>query len=87
MLSLIRDNRQNPGQQNLHLVYRQPLHDHQSVSIDLLEKQGDVDGRFIRRFGLQFSYEWARYMIRAAWDPYVNFTPQNMVRVSVATRF
>ena len=83
----MRDNRQNPDQQNVHLVYRMPLQDHQRLTVDLLQKQGTVNGSFIRRWGLQLTYDWARYFLRAAYDPYVNFTPQTMVRVSVGSRF
>lgn len=86
-LSLIRDNRLNPDQQDVHLVYRLPLPERQRLTIDLLAKQGTVDGQFIRRAGLTVTYDWPRWFVRAAYDPKVNFTPQNMVRLSVGTRF
>lgn len=86
-LSLIRDNRLNPDQQDVHLVYRLPLPERQRLTVDLLAKQGTVDGRFIRRAGLTVTYDWPRWFVRAAYDPKVNFTTQNMVRLSVGTRF
>lgn len=86
-LVLVRDNRQNPDQQHVHLVYKQPLPDRQRLTIDLLAKQGTVDGQFIRRTGLTVTYDWARWFVRAAYDPKVNFTTQDMVRLSVGSRF
>ncbi|GKS96968.1 hypothetical protein [Acidovorax sp. SUPP2825] len=86
-LQLVRDNRQNPDQQNLHLVWRSPRPGGQRLTVDLLAKQGTVDGRFIRRAGLSVGYDWPEWFVRAAWDPQVNFTPQNMLRLSTGVRF
>ena len=84
---LVRDNRLNPDQQDLHFIYRLPLPDKQRLTLDLLAKQGTVDGQFIRRTGLTVTYDWPRVFVRVAYDPKVNFTVQNMVRLSVGTRF
>lgn len=86
-LQLVRDNRQNPDQQNLHLVWRSPRPGGERLTIDLLAKQGTVDGRFARRAGLSVGYDMPTWFVRAAWDPLVNFTPQNMVRLSTGVRF
>jgi hypothetical protein len=80
---LIRDNRQNPGQQNLHLLWRNDLGARRRTSWDLLQKQGNIDGQFIRRYGLTATYEQGDWFVRAAYDPKVNFTRQNMMRLSV----
>jgi hypothetical protein len=32
-------------------------------------------------------YDWPTYFVRLAWDPKVNFTPQDMVRLSAGVRF
>ena len=32
-------------------------------------------------------YDWPRFFVRLAFDPKVNFTPENMWRLSVGTRF
>lgn len=86
-LQLVRDNRQNPDQQNLHLVWRSPRPDGERLTVDLLAKQGTVGGRWQRRAGLSVGYDWPGWFVRAAWDPLVNFTPQNMWRVSTGVRF
>ncbi len=86
-LQLVRDNRQNPDQQNVHLVWRSPRPGGERLTVDLLAKQGTVDGRFVRRAGLSVGYDGPEWFVRAAWDPMVNFTPQNMVRLSTGVRF
>ena len=86
-LQLVRDNRENPDQQHVHLLWRQKLPDRNQFIVDLLAKQGTVEGRFIRRTGLSLGYDWPVWSIRAAWDPKVNFTAQNMLRLSLARHF
>jgi hypothetical protein len=86
-LQLVRDNRLNPDQQHLHLIWRKSLSDGQRLTVDLLAKQGTVEGQFIRRTGLSVGYDWPQWFVRLAWDPKVNFTPQNMLRVSTGWRF
>ncbi len=84
---LVADNRQNPDQRHLHLNWRQDLGGGERLTWDLLLKRGKVDGELIQRAGASLTYDWPRWSVRAAWDPKVNFTAQNMLRVSVATRF
>ncbi len=86
-LQVVRDNRLNPDQQHVHLVYRTPVATDQRLTLDLLAKQGLVAGVPIRRMGLSVGYDWPRYFVRVAWDPLVNFTTQDMLRLSVGTRF
>lgn len=86
-LQVVRDNRLNPDQQNMHLVYRGPVNGNHRLTLDLLQKKGLVSGAPISRFGLSVGYDWPRYFVRASWDPQVNFTPQDMLRLSVGTRF
>lgn len=86
-LQVVRDNRQNPDEQHVHLVYRTPLSEGQRLTLDGLYKKGLVAGTPIARTGLAVTYDWPRYFARLAYDPKVNFTPQNMWRFSVGTRF
>lgn len=83
----VRDNRLNPDQQHVHVVYRTPVHGDNRLTLDLLLKQGLVAGMPIRRAGLSVGYDWPRFFVRVAWDPLVNFTTQDMLRLSVGTRF
>lgn len=86
-LQMVRDNRQNPDQQHVHGVYRTALPEGQRLTLDMLYKKGLVDGAPIRRTGLSVTYDWPRIFVRMAYDPKVNFTAQDMTRLSVGTRF
>lgn len=86
-LQVVRDNRQNPDQQNIHLVYRTPVNGSDRLTLDLLQKKGLVAGLPINRFGLSVGYDWPQYFVRVAWDPQVNFTEQDMLRLSAGVRF
>ena len=86
-LQIVRDNRSNPDQQNVHLVYRTPINGADRLTLDLLQKKGLVAGLPISRTGLSVGYDWPSYFVRVAWDPLVNFTAQDMLRLSVGTRF
>lgn len=86
-LQRVRDNRLNPDQQNLHVVWRSPLAGGQRLTLDGLYKTGLVSGASVRALGLSVVYDWPRFFVHAAWDPKVNFTPQDMFRLSVGTRF
>lgn len=86
-LQLVRDNRQNPDQRHLHFLYRQPLPDGQRLTADLLRKDGLVDGAPIVRWGLSLTYDWPRFFVRLAYDPRTNFTPVDLTRIAIGTRF
>jgi hypothetical protein len=86
-LQTVRDNRLNPDQQHVHLVYRTPVEGDNRLTLDLLVKKGLVAGVPIQRVGFSVGYDWPRFFVRVAVDPLVNFTTQDMVRLSVGTRF
>jgi hypothetical protein len=85
-LLLVGDNRLNPDERHFHVQYRVPI-DGERFLVDVLAKRGLVEGRMIHRFGLTLGYDWPRYFVRLAWDPKVNFTPQDMFRVQAGMRF
>jgi hypothetical protein len=84
---LVRDNRENPDQQHLHFIYRTPLPHARRLTVDLLFKRGLVEDETIDRTGLSVAYDWPRWFVRLSYDPKVNFTPQDMWRLAVGTRF
>jgi len=86
-LSYTRDNRDNPDQQHLHLIYRTPMNTSDRLTVDLLYKTGLVNGESINRVGATVTYDWPRFFMRLAYDPNTNFTPDNVVRISVGSRF
>ncbi|GAB3503061.1 hypothetical protein GCM10027399_31970 [Curvibacter fontanus] len=86
-LVVVRDNRLNPDQQHLHLVWRTPLPEGHRLTVDLLYKRGLVEEEMIERAGLSVAYDWPRWFLRLGYDPKVNFTPQDMWRLAFGTRF
>lgn len=84
---LVRDNRLNPDQQHLHLIYRTPLSDGRRLSIDVLFKRGLVEDEMVERTGLSVTHDWPRWFLRLSYDPKVNFTSQDMLRFAAGTRF
>lgn len=84
---LVRDNRENPDQRHLHLIWRTLLPDAHRLTLDLLQKSGLVEGEQIERTGLSLAYDWPHWFMRVGYDPKVNFTAQDMWRLSLGTRF
>jgi hypothetical protein len=84
---LVADNRENPDQRNLHFNWKTERAGHERLTLDLLAKRGLVDGELTRRLGWSVTYDWPRWFLRAAWDPKVNFSTQDMLRLSAGTRF
>jgi hypothetical protein len=85
-LLLVGDNRLNPDERHFHVQYRVPVGGNRLL-VDVLAKRGLVEGQMIHRVGFTLGYDWPRFFVRVAWDPKVNFTPQDMVRVQAGTRF
>lgn len=87
-LFLVRDDRVVPGQQNLHLLMRSPLPNRQRITLDVFYKSGPADpGQSIKGTGASITYDWPRMFLRLAYDPKVNFTQENMTRLSLGMRF
>ena len=86
-MQIVRDNRQNPDQQHVHLIYRAPINQNERISLDVLEKSGLVQDLYTRRYGLSVGYEVSHYFVRVAYDPIINFTTQTMWRVSFGAHF
>lgn len=84
----VRDVRVMPGQQNIHLLMQYPLQTKQRVSLDVFNKSGPTDpGQSIKSVGASITYDWSNYFLRIAYDPKVNFTQDNMTRITIGTRF
>ena len=86
-VGMVRDNRLNPDQRHLHAIYRAPLAEGDRITLDLLYKSGLVAGASVHAVGVTATYDWPRFFVRLAYDPYTNFTPDHAVRLSVGTRF
>jgi hypothetical protein len=86
-LSLIRDNRMNPDQQDVHLVYRVPLPDRQRPDRRSAGQAGHGGRPVHSPHGPHRHLRLAALVRSRGLRPKVNFTPQNMVRLSFGTRF
>ncbi len=86
-LQLVRDNRLNPDQQHVHLVYRRPFTDHQRLIVDLIYKTGTSEGEYIRRRGFMMGYDWGDFGLRIAYDPRVNFSHYDMTRITLSKHY
>lgn len=86
-LLAVRDNRSNPGQQNLHAVLRVPLRDKQRLTIDLQRKTGSADFGEIKDWALSLTYDLGDWALRLANDHKQNFSAINALRFSVGYRF
>ena len=84
----IADIRLGTGQQNTHLIWRRPVRQGYRVTLDLLYKSGHADsGVFVRGEGATLTFDWPRWFLRWAYDPYANFGSYTMVRVGGGVRF
>lgn len=86
-LQIVRDNRENPDQQHVHLVYRTPFSGDDRFLIDLLYKSGSIERQFIRKYGLVTGFDWGNMGLRLAYDPNVNFTHTDMRRFIFSYRY
>ncbi len=85
----IQDNRLNTGQAITHFVWRDTYSEGHRFSIDAFHKRGEIDtGATIRnKLGLGVGYDNGPWGVRLAYDPYVNFTSERMIRLSATFRF
>jgi hypothetical protein len=85
----IRDDRLGTGQRVTHLVARIKPDERTRWTIDGFHKEGRSpdDDEVVRGMGLSVTYDFDRYFVRLAHDPYVNFTHTHMVRVALGVRF
>lgn len=87
----IRDDRLDTGQRVTHLVARIRPDARTRWTLDAFHKQGRADSDpaspQVRGTGATITYDFGRYFVRVASDPYVNFSNDHMVRVAFGMRF
>jgi len=85
---VIFDVRLHTHQQDTHILWRHRLNAKNGITLDALYKSGrGDDGRTIRNAGLGVYYDRPHWFWKAYYDPNVNFTHQDMVRVGVGLKF
>ena len=85
----VEDNRVVDGQRITHLMVNKRLPEDQKITLDIFLKSGSPDnqGQSIHGLGCALTYDISRYFLRLAYDPKVNFTQENMSRVSIGVHF
>ena len=78
------------GQRVTHAVLRTKPTADTRLSVDAFYKSGPLDGEdggTVSAAGVSVALDYKAWFARIAWDPKVNFTPNDMVRVAVGVRF
>ena len=87
----IRDDRLETGQRVTHLVARVRPDARTRWTLDAFHKEGRPDSdpasARVRGTGMTVTYDFDRYFVRVASDPYVNFSNDHMVRIAFGMRF
>jgi hypothetical protein len=85
----VEDNRVIDGQRVTHLMLSQLLSNEHKFVLDMFNKSGprDTQGQSIHGMGASMTYDFHPYFLRIAYDPKVNFSQDNMTRVSLGLHF
>lgn len=85
----VQDNRLHTDQKVTHLVWRYFPADRQRLTVDVFSRRGrpSPDEETLSGGGVSITYDLADVFVRIARDNKVNFTPENMTRVSIGFRF
>lgn len=84
----VKDNRLDTGQRITHLVLRWQPSDATRWTLDVSQKSGQgEEEEKVWATGVTLGCDFERYFARVAYDPKVNFSAQNMGRISLGMRF
>lgn len=83
---VVADNRLGTHQEDWHLNARIPVQASR-LTLDLLYKQGISDIGPITAWGYSATWDWPRWFVRIARDPYQNFSAQDAWRLATGARF
>ena len=86
----IRDDRLGTGQRVTHLTARNTRRvDGTRWTVDLFRRQGreTPESEKVRGTGVAVGYDFDEYFARVAYDPHVNFSANNMLRLAFGVRF
>ncbi len=82
------DVRLGTGQQDTHLLYRRRLGPMSGITMDFLFKSGRRDdGAYVRGVGIGVYLDRPTWFLKAAYDPWANFTADDMVRLGGGLKF
>jgi hypothetical protein len=85
-LYVVADDRLHTRQRDYHLLARIPVA-RERLTMDLLRKTGLGDAGPVAGWGASLTIDWPTWFLRAAADPYQNFSPQNALRLAGGLRW
>ena len=85
-LFVVADDRLHTQQRDWHFNARIPIRD-MRLTLDLLRKSGLSDAGPITAWGFSANWDWPRWFLRVARDPYENFSAQSAWRFAGGVRF
>ena len=87
----VRDDRSSLGQRITHLVLRARPDEKTRITLDIFHKSGwnadDDTLRPLRGTGAGLTVDYGQFFARVVWDPKVNFSNNDMVRIAAGVRF
>lgn len=87
-LYTIKDDRLGTGQRVTHLLARRELAPHRRLTLDLFYKSGQSTAdNYIAGSGLTATYDFEPWFVRLGFDPYVNFSQNQMTLFALGRRF
>jgi hypothetical protein len=86
LLFVVADDRFHTGQRDWHANVQIPFGD-SHATLDLLRKSGLSDVGPITAWGFSANWDWPRWFLRVAYDPYQNFSAQDAWRFASGIRF
>jgi len=86
MVFLVADDRFHTGQRDWHVNAQIPC-GASHATIDVLRKSGSSAVGRVAGWGFTLNWDWPRWFLRTAYDPYQNFSAQNAWRFAAGVRF
>jgi hypothetical protein len=86
VIFVVADDRFHTGQRDWHANVQIPFGD-SHATLDLLRKSGLSDAGEITAWGFSANWDWPRWFLRIAYDPYQNFSAQDAWRFVTGMRF
>jgi hypothetical protein len=85
-LFVVADDRLHTHQKDWHLNARIPVQS-MRATLDIMRKSGLSDAGPIRAWGFSATWDWPTWFLRAARDPYQNFSALSAWRLATGVRF
>jgi hypothetical protein len=86
LVFVVADDRFHTGQRDWHANVQIPFGE-SHATFDLLRKSGLSDAGPITGWGFTANWDWPKWFLRLAYDPYQNFSAQNAWRFATGVRF